>query len=85
MRFMIKPPKWLWFLDLTVGVVFVSGIASFIAWRRSEDFRKSTFSRVPRIADYFYRVCFLLFISLFVTLSFEIFNFFINDNRSFKI
>ncbi|KAK6105280.1 hypothetical protein QQG55_19630 [Brugia pahangi] len=52
---MLKPPKWLWLLDLTVGVVFVSGIASFVVWRRSEDFRKSTFSRVPRIADYFYR------------------------------
>ncbi|VDK70905.1 unnamed protein product [Litomosoides sigmodontis] len=51
---MIKPPKWLWFLDLTVGVVLVSGITSFFVWRRSEDFRKSTFSRVPRIADYFY-------------------------------
>ncbi|VDK71024.1 unnamed protein product [Onchocerca ochengi] len=52
---MLKSPKWLWFLDLTVGVVLVSGIASFVVWRRSEDFRKSTFSNVPRIADYFYR------------------------------
>ncbi|OZC06687.1 hypothetical protein X798_06318 [Onchocerca flexuosa] len=46
---MLKSPKWLWFLDLTVGVVFVSGIASFVVWRRSEDFRKTTSSNAEDI------------------------------------
>lgn len=72
---MLKPPKWLWFMDLTVGVVFVSGIASFLVWRRSEDFRKDTFTRVPRIADYFYRVCYPLFI-YFLLLILSSFSFF---------
>lgn len=57
---MLKPSKWLWLLDIAVGAIFISGIGSFVVWRRSEDFRKSTFSRVPIIADYFYRVCFFI-------------------------
>uniref|UniRef100_A0A915Q844 Transmembrane protein n=1 Tax=Setaria digitata TaxID=48799 RepID=A0A915Q844_9BILA len=48
---MLRPPKWLWLLDITVAITFVSGVASFIAWRRSENFRKSTFSSVPRAED----------------------------------
>ncbi|VDM96761.1 unnamed protein product [Thelazia callipaeda] len=51
---MFKPPKWLWFLDITIGITFISGISSFFVWRRSENFRRETFSRVPLISDYFY-------------------------------